>query len=128
MGRKLIDVLKGVDLEVLTGEFLSIVGASGSGKAHSCTFSVGWISPTEENLQVQGQDLTAMAGVALSRFRNQSIGFVFQAYHLFPELSALENVALPARIARRSISWGGNGGTQVVGYSGPGTPHGSPAL
>ena len=57
VGRKLIDVLKGVDLEVLTGEFLSIVGASGSGKAHSCTFSVGWISPTEETCRFRGRIL-----------------------------------------------------------------------
>jgi len=104
VGRKLIDVLKGVDLEVLTGEFLSIVGASGSGKSTLLHLLGGLDQPDGGNLQVQGQDLTAMAGVALSRFRNQSIGFVFQAYHLFPELSALENVALPARIARRSIS------------------------
>ena len=103
VGRKLIDVLKGVDLEVLTGEFLSIVGASGSGKSTLLHLLGGLDQPDGGNLQVQGQDLTAMAGVALSRFRNQSIGFVFQAYHLFPELSALENVALPARIARRSI-------------------------
>ena len=103
MGRKLIDVLKGVDLEVLTGEFLSIVGASGSGKSTLLHLLGGLDQPDGGNLQVQGQDLIAMAGVALSRFRNQSIGFVFQAYHLFPELSALENVALPARIARRSI-------------------------
>ena len=104
VGRKLIDVLKGVDLEVLTGEFLSIVGASGSGKSTLLHLLGGLDQPDGGNLQVQRQDLTAMAGVALSRFRNQSIGFVFQAYHLFPELSALENVALPARIARRSIS------------------------
>ncbi len=104
VGRKLIDVLKGVDLAVLTGEFLSIVGASGSGKSTLLHLLGGLDQPDGGNLQVQGQDLTAMAGVALSRFRNQSIGFVFQAYHLFPELSALENVALPARIARRSIS------------------------
>ena len=104
VGRKLIDVLKGVDLEVLTGEFLSIVGASGSGKSTLLHLLGGLDQPDGGNLQVQGQDLTAMAGVALSRFRNRSIGFVFQAYHLFPELSALENVALPARIARRSIS------------------------
>ena len=104
VGRKLIDVLKGVNLEVLTGEFLSIVGASGSGKSTLLHLLGGLDQPDGGNLQVQGQDLTAMAGVALSRFRNQSIGFVFQAYHLFPELSALENVALPARIARRSIS------------------------
>jgi len=54
-------------------------------------------------LAVAGENLTSMGGNALSRFRNRSVGFIFQAYHLFPELDALENVALPGRIARSPV-------------------------
>lgn len=103
IGRKKIEVLHGVDMEVEQGEFLSVVGASGSGKSTLLHILGGLDRPDEGRLEVDGNHLTRLGGLALSRFRNRSVGFVFQAYHLFPELDALENVALPARIARRSV-------------------------
>lgn len=99
--KKQIDVLHGVDLQVMQGEFLSIVGASGSGKSTLLHILGGLDRADSGQLNVAGENLTRMGGNALSRFRNRSVGFIFQAYHLFPELDALENVALPARIARR---------------------------
>ena len=103
IGRKKIEVLHGVDMEVGQGEFLSIVGASGSGKSPLLHLLGGLDRPDAGGLEVDGNHLTQMGGLALSRFRNRSVGFVFQAYHLFPELDALENVALPARISRRPV-------------------------
>lgn len=103
IGRKKIEVLHGVDMEVGQGEFLSIVGASGSGKSTLLHILGGLDRPDEGQLEVDGSLLTRLGGLALSRFRNRSVGFVFQAYHLFPELDALENVALPARIARSPV-------------------------
>ncbi|MDA0750341.1 MAG: ABC transporter ATP-binding protein [Verrucomicrobia bacterium] len=103
IGRKKIEVLHGVDMEVGQGEFLSIVGASGSGKSTLLHLLGGLDRPDAGGLEVDGNHLTQMGGLALSRFRNRSVGFVFQAYHLFPELDALENVALPARISRRPV-------------------------
>lgn len=103
IGRKKIEVLHGVDMEVGQGEFLSIVGASGSGKSTLLHLLGGLDRPDAGGLEVDGNHLTQMGGLALSRFRNRSVGFVFQAYHLFPELDAIENVALPARISRRPV-------------------------
>ena len=103
IGRKRIEVLHGVDMELKQGEFLSIVGASGSGKSTLLHILGGLDRPDAGALEVDGSHLTRLGGLALSRFRNRSVGFVFQAYHLFPELDALENVALPARIARSPV-------------------------
>ncbi len=103
IGKKQIEVLHGVDLQVMQGEFLSIVGASGSGKSTLLHILGGLDRADSGQLNVAGENLTTMGGNSLSRFRNRSVGFIFQAYHLFPELDAAENVALPGRIARRSI-------------------------
>ena len=104
IGKKQIRVLHGVELEVRQGEFLSIVGASGSGKSTLLHILGGLDRADSGQLSVAGEDLSKMGGNTLSQFRNRSVGFIFQAYHLFPELDAQENVALPARIARRSIN------------------------
>lgn len=103
IGRKKIEVLHGVDMHVDQGEFLSVVGSSGSGKSTLLHILGGLDRPDDGNLEVDGKNLTQMGGLALSRFRNRSVGFVFQAYHLFPEFDALENVVLPARIARKPV-------------------------
>ena len=104
IGKKQIRVLHGVELNVRQGEFLSIVGASGSGKSTLLHILGGLDRADSGQLSVAGEDLSKMGGNTLSQFRNRSVGFIFQAYHLFPELDAQENVALPARIARRSIN------------------------
>ncbi|MBT5925323.1 MAG: ABC transporter ATP-binding protein [Verrucomicrobia bacterium] len=103
IGKKQIEVLHGVDLTVMQSEFLSIVGASGSGKSTLLHILGGLDRADSGQLAVAGENLTSMGGNALSRFRNRSVGFIFQAYHLFPELDALENVALPGRIARSPV-------------------------
>lgn len=104
IGKKQIEVLHGVDLKVVQGEFLSIVGASGSGKSTLLHILGGLDRADSGQLNVAGENLSNMGSNTLSKFRNRSVGFIFQAYHLFPELDALENVALPGRIARRPIS------------------------
>lgn len=89
-------VLKGVDLTVRQGEFATIVGKSGCGKSTLLYILSTMDTDYEGELIMQGQRLTGLDGNALSRFRNQYIGFVFQFHYLLPEFSVLKNVMLPA--------------------------------
>lgn len=100
LGRRFIEVLRGVDVRIEAGEFLAVRGASGAGKSTLLHLVGGLDKPTAGEIWIGGERLDGMTGVVLSRFRNRRVGFVFQAYHLLPELNALENVCLPARMAR----------------------------
>src|SRR5476651_1094753 len=100
MGRRTLEVLRGVDLTVARGEFLALCGASGAGKSTLLHLIGGLDSPNAGEIFFNGQDLVKFSESELTRFRNRRVGFVFQAYHLLPELDALENVCLPARVAR----------------------------
>lgn len=100
LGRRLIEVLRGVELTVQAGQFLAVRGASGAGKSTLLHLVGGLDTPTSGEIWIGGERLGRMSGARLSRFRNRKVGFVFQAYHLLPELNALENVCLPARMAR----------------------------
>jgi lipoprotein-releasing system ATP-binding protein len=100
MGHRL-DVLQGIDLEIRSGEVLSIVGASGAGKS-TLLHCIGTLDlPTSGRLWVAGEELTALSGARLAQVRNRLIGFVFQFHHLLPEFNALENVMMPGLIASR---------------------------
>lgn len=94
-----LEVLKGVSLDVAEGEVVSIVGASGAGKTTLLQI-VGTLSrPDAGRVEIDGQDAFSLGDKALSRFRNERIGFVFQFHHLLPEFSTEENVAMQALIA-----------------------------
>jgi len=100
IGKRSLEVLRNVDFEVSRGEFLAVRGASGAGKSTLLHCLGGLDTPTAGEVWLDGKNLAALSGLELSRFRNRKVGFVFQAYHLLPELDALENVCLPARMAR----------------------------
>jgi len=102
--RRTIDVLRGVDLEVQPGEFLALRGASGAGKSTLLHLLGGLDRPDAGEAVVCGQPLNRLGAGDLTRFRNARVGFIFQAYHLLPEFDALENVMLPARMARRPFA------------------------
>ena len=99
LGRRLIEVLHGVSLEIGEGEFLSLQGASGTGKSTLLHLLGGLDDPTSGEVFASGQSLSAMSSTRLAKWRNDEVGFVFQSYHLLPEFDALENVLLPARMA-----------------------------
>src|ERR1035441_1488212 len=100
MGKRALEVLRGVSLDVARGEFLALRGASGTGKSTEAHLIGGLDTPNAGEIIFHGQKLSGFSEGGLTHFRNRSVGFVFQAYHQLPELSALENVCLPARIAR----------------------------
>jgi len=100
MARRTLQVLRGVDLEVVRGEFLALRGASGAGKSTLLHLMGGLDLPNTGDILFSGQNLAKFSEADLTAFRNRRVGFVFQSYHLLPELDALENVCLPARIAR----------------------------
>lgn len=102
MGKRVVPVLKGLTFEIQQGEFVALRGASGTGKSTLLHLLGGLDVPNSGKIRFDGQDLTTKSGNQLSQFRNGKVGFIFQFYHLFPELDALENVALPARISRHS--------------------------
>jgi ABC-type lipoprotein export system ATPase subunit len=102
MGARELEVLKGVDLRVNAGEFVALRGASGAGKSTLLHLLGGLDTVNGGNVFFKGNDLTSLSGMDLARWRNVKVGLVFQSYHLFPELNALENVCLPARMARVS--------------------------
>jgi len=105
MGATRVVVLKGVDLLVREGEFVAIVGASGSGKSTLLHILGGLDRPDKGVVQFQGRDVNRMGARELNRYRNDTVGFVFQFYHLLDELNVLENVVLPAMISRSITGW-----------------------
>jgi len=104
MGRRALEVLRGVNLDVARGEFLALRGASGAGKSTLLHLIGGLDTPNAGEIHFAGQNLATFSEGELTFFRNHRVGFVFQAYHLLPELNALENVCLPARMARTSVA------------------------
>ena len=97
-----LEVLKGVDFSAEKGEIVSIMGASGAGKTTLLQILGTLSTPDSGELVIDGEDVFALGGDALASFRGRRIGFVFQAHHLLPEFSALENVMIPALIAGAS--------------------------
>lgn len=100
MGARKLDVLRGVSLIVHSGEFLALRGASGAGKSTLLHLLGGLDLPNSGDIHFDGANLQALSNTALTGLRNRRVGFIFQAYHLLPELSAIENVCLPGRMAR----------------------------
>jgi putative ABC transport system ATP-binding protein len=91
--------LHGVDLTVAPGEAVAVMGPSGSGKSTLLNLIAGLDRPTEGRVEVAGTDLTGLSETALARFRRRHIGIVFQFFHLLDELTARDNVLLPAHLA-----------------------------
>ena len=106
-----MQVLRGLDLEVYQGEFLSVVGASGSGKSTHA-------APARHARSARRRrPFSSMAGASTTcrprqrdQLRNRTFGFIFQFYHLLPELNTLENVLMPQMIAHSVFGWLGSGG------------------
>lgn len=94
-----VNILRGIDLDIGAGEAVGIVGPSGSGKTSLMMVLAGLERPTSGSVRVAGQELTAMDEDGLARLRRDGIGIVFQAFHLIPTMTALENVAIPMELA-----------------------------
>lgn len=96
-----LHILKGVDLEVQKGEIITIVGASGAGKS-TLLHIIGTLDKQDEGtVKLNNVDVRSLSSKKLSAFRNEQIGFIFQFHHLLPEFTALENIAIPAYIAKK---------------------------
>lgn len=100
MGARKLEVLKGIDVSVRRGDALSIAGASGAGKSTLLHLMGGLDSPSAGTVHLDGVSLFEISSARRCNVRNEKIGFIFQAYHLLPELSAMENVVLPAMMSR----------------------------
>jgi putative ABC transport system ATP-binding protein len=101
-----VRILRGVDLEVDAGSSVSVVGPSGSGKSTLLAVIGGIERPTSGSVRVDGQDLGALDEDELAAFRGQQIGILFQAFHLIPTMTALENVAVPLELAGERAAFG----------------------
>ncbi|HSY85258.1 MAG TPA: ATP-binding cassette domain-containing protein [Verrucomicrobiae bacterium] len=97
-----VNILRGLDLEIDAGETVGITGPSGSGKSTMMMIIAGLERPSAGKVEVGGHDLTALSEDQLARFRRARIGIVFQAFHLIPTMTALENVAVPLEFAGRA--------------------------
>ena len=102
VGKRTLEVLRGVDVEIARGDFVALRGASGTGKSTLLHLIGGLDTPNAGEIVFAGRNIASFSDRQLTDFRNRRGGFVFQAYHLLPELTALENVCLPARVARIS--------------------------
>jgi len=103
LGQRALTVLRGIDLELQRGDFVTLRGASGAGKSTLLHLLGGLDTPSVGEVWLGGRNLANLRRGELARVRNLEVGFIFQAYYLLPELDALENVCLPARMARRPL-------------------------
>lgn len=115
-----LQVLKGIGLSVAAGEIVSIVGASGAGKTTLLQILGTLDLPSSGSLSFNGREITKMSKSELSKFRNQSIGFIFQFHHLLPEFTALENVCIPAFIGKVPKAQAESRATELLDYLGLG--------
>src|SRR5436190_122885 len=106
-GPESIPVLRGLDLEVRSGEFLSVVGQSGSGKSTLLHLLGTLDSPDEGEVRLDGERIDNLPSDRRDQLRNQTFGFIFQFYHLLPELTTLENVLVPEMIRHSVWRWFG---------------------
>lgn len=100
IGKKIIPVLNGVNLKVKKGTWIALLGASGSGKTTLLNMLGTLEQPCKGRIVCDGIDYSSFGSKQANRFRNERIGFIFQAYHMLPELNLLENVALPGMLGR----------------------------
>lgn len=114
IGKRQIEVLKGVSLNVRRGEFVALQGASGAGKSTLLHLLGGLDKADAGRIHFEELELTKMSGGSLSSLRGQRMGFIFQSYHLLPELDALENVCAPARLQGRPVDWCRDRGTALL--------------
>src|ERR1700746_3145877 len=102
MGPRRIEVLRGISMEISHGEAIFLCGASGAGKTTLLYTLAGLERPESGTVKFEGRRLYSGSESSQAKLRNQKMGFVFQGYFLLPELTALENVLLPAMIGRRA--------------------------
>jgi|ERR1051326_3650430 ABC-type lipoprotein export system ATPase subunit len=114
LGKRSLEVLRGVDVELRRGDFLALRGASGAGKSTLLHLLGALDTPNRGQIRLAGRDLAGLSGRELARLRNEEVGFIFQAYYLLPELDALENVCLPARMARKSARQAESRGRELL--------------
>jgi len=103
MGEVEVHALRGVDLDLFTGEFVVLLGPSGSGKSTLMNILGGLDLPTTGTVRYRDRDMTAAGDAALTRYRRANVGFVFQFYNLIPSLTARENVSLVTEIAHHPM-------------------------
>ena len=104
LGRERIEILKGISFQIMSGEFVSIVGPSGSGKSTLLGIIAGLDNPTTGQVYIDGVDITRMTEGKLAVVRNSKIGMVFQAFNLIPTLTAQENVEVPLYVGKHKGS------------------------
>lgn len=113
-----LPVLRGIELQIAKSEIVSVVGASGAGKTTLLTI-LGTLDRADGGqLIIDGQDISQLNAKNLAAFRNRRIGFVFQFHHLLPEFTALENVCMPAYIAKTSKAEAEKRATELLGLLG----------
>ena len=105
MGQTQLNVLKGLDLSIDSGQFTAIIGASGSGKSTLLHILGALDRPDKGAVLYKGKALETFSSRQLNQFRNRTVGFVFQFYHLLDELNIVENVVLPAMVSMGSLAW-----------------------
>src|SRR5207248_11041913 len=104
LGREKIEILKGISFQIMSGEFVPIVGPSGSGKRTLLGIIAGLDNPTSGQVLIDGVDITRMSEGQLAAVRNNKIGMVFQAFNLIPTLTAQENVEVPLYVGKHKGS------------------------
>ncbi len=113
-----LEVLKGINLDISAGEILSITGPSGAGKTTLLQIIGSLDNPTSGEVLIDNTSITKLNEKALAEYRNINIGFVFQFHHLLPEFTAIENICIPAYIAKKSKAEAEKEAMKLLDYMG----------